>query len=109
MDRVALFWIIFFEKQNTLRQNFTNFPGKHEYIQTNCIRKSIRIINSLYANIPAESPSYAPTFFFFDVRGNQMYVLTFVIHDANSVAIRKSQISLFHCLLYFDVCADHLG
>ena len=46
--------------------------------------------------------------FLFAVRGNQMYVLTYIIYDANSITFRKAQIFLLHCLLSCDVCANHL-
>ena len=51
------------KKQNTCWYNFTNFPVIKNTIKRIAFESSIIFQPLLYANPPAESPSYAPTFF----------------------------------------------
>ena len=68
MARIALFGIIYIlKKKNTCWYNFTNFPVIKNTIKRiafeNGYESSIIFQPLLYANVPSESPSYAPTFF----------------------------------------------
>ena len=57
----------FFEETKYILVKFYQFSCIQEYYQTNSIRKRVWIVYNisafLYASVPAESPSYAPTFF----------------------------------------------
>ena len=66
-------WIAFpysesyFEETKYILVKFYQFSCIQEYSLTNSIRKRVWIVYTfsafLYANVPAEFPSYAPTFF----------------------------------------------
>ena len=67
MNGIVLFRIIFQRNKIHFSKIFTNFPVfKNTIIRIafeNVYESSIVFQPFLYANVPAESPSYAPTFF----------------------------------------------
>ena len=67
IGRIVLFRIIFRRNKIHFGNFFTNFPVIKNAIKQiafeNALKSSVIFQPLLYANVPGESPSYAPTFF----------------------------------------------
>ena len=99
MDHIALFRIIFWKNKN-----FINFPAFRNTIKwiaiENVYGSSLIFQPLLYVIVPAESPSYAPTFFCIVDAPRQLIIpqVTWLKAKLKLLVF----IQMFVCSIYFD-------